>query len=544
MTVSLSSLATPVFASTPSYGTTFNLSNDAGASSIPQVASSGSHVYVVWQDDTPGRPNIFFRASAHNGTGFGSAIILSSNTGWSVNPQIAASGSNVFVVWQDNSTGNYNILLRASSNNGTSFGPILPLFSVRLDSMMPQIAASGGSVYVVWQQTTSKNPQVYFTFSSNNGTSFQPAVNLSNDAGSALSPQVAVSANYVFVVWRDNSPGNDDVFLESSSNFGVSFGSPANLSNNPGESFNPKISVTGSDVYVVWADNTPGHYQVLFRGSTNYGVAFTPSLSQPALNVSNDPGIAIEPQVSSSGNNVYVAWRDSTTGNSQIFFKGSNDNGLSFPGAPLLNLSHDSGTAYNAHMGSAGANVYVGWSDTTPGVEQMFLANSMNSGGSFGNWTDLSNDQGFSLNPQVAASGLNVYVVWQDSAPGNYNIFFKAGTLGLIKPPFAYPESILTFENKPVIVQLSGSDPQGLALTFYVVSAPTHGTLSNLTSTGPSSAQVSYTPGLNFTGADAFTFRTNNGWTNSTIATVSVTVQAIFIVPAGAAAGGRLPLAV
>ena len=80
-----------------------NLSNNTGDSRDPQIAASGNNVYVTWEDDdTPaGNNDIFFRASNNNGTSFGPPINLSNNTGFSFDPQIAASGNNVYVTWED-----------------------------------------------------------------------------------------------------------------------------------------------------------------------------------------------------------------------------------------------------------------------------------------------------------------------------------------------------------------------------------------------------------------------------------------------------------
>jgi hypothetical protein len=537
--LSIPGTTTLVFASAPSFSSTINLSNNPGTSSYPQVAASAGYQYVVWQDDTPGRPNTFFRAGNHNGTSFGPTINLSPGTGWSQNPQIAAIGNSVYAVWQDNSSGSFNILFRASFNNGASFGPIINLDSLRLDSTIPQVAASGNNVYVVWQQTGSKTMQVYFAWSNNAGTSFT-AINLSNDAGTALSPQVAASGNNVYVVWRDNTPGNDEVFFALSTTNGTSFASTVNLSNNPGESFNPAITVSGTNVYVAWPDSTSGNFEILFRASTNGGTSFTPLLSQPATNLSNNPGGSIEPQLAASGNGICVAWRDSTLGNSQIFFRSSTNNGATF--TPVVNLSNDAGTAYNARLAMMNTDVYVVWADTTPGVEDVFLASSTDGGLSFGSPTNISNNSGFSLNPELAATNVSVYVVWQDDTPGNYDVFFKIGTLATIMAPQANAQNVVTPQNKSLVITLTGSDPQGLALVFYVVSAPTHGVLGTLTSTGPTSAQVTYTPSPTYWGQDSLTFKVWNTWLNSTTAVVSIAVQPN-ITSGSSTGGGHFPLA-
>jgi len=65
-----------------------------------------------------------------------------------------------------------------------------------------------------------------------------------------VSPRNAISGNNVYVVWRDNTPGNNEVFYRRSIDGGASFGSTVNLSNNDGSSTSPFIAVSGSNVYV------------------------------------------------------------------------------------------------------------------------------------------------------------------------------------------------------------------------------------------------------------------------------------------------------
>ena len=57
------------------------------------------------------------------------------------------------------------------------------------------------------------------------------------------------------------------------------------------------------------------------------------------------------------------------------------------------------------------------------------------------------------------------------------------------------------------------------SLTFNVLAQPVHGTLS-----GGSSATRTYTPAAGYSGPDSFTFRANDGTTNSNIASVNITV--------------------
>jgi hypothetical protein len=92
-------------------------------------------------------------------------------------------------------------------------------------------------------------------------------------------------------------------------------------------------------------------------------------------------------------------------------------------------------------------------------------------------------------------------------------------------PPVAAPQSITLAENSSTNITLTGSDSQGRMLTFTLVTLPTHGTVSG---TPPS---VTYKAATNYFGSDAFTFKVNNGLTDSLPATISLTVTQVYYPP-------------
>jgi MYXO-CTERM domain-containing protein len=84
--------------------------------------------------------------------------------------------------------------------------------------------------------------------------------------------------------------------------------------------------------------------------------------------------------------------------------------------------------------------------------------------------------------------------------------------------PVAQAQSVSTSAETPVAFTLAGTDVEGDALTYTVVTQPINGTL---TGTG---AALTYTPAAGFSGNDAFTFKVNDGAADSAPATVSVAV--------------------
>src|SRR5207249_820540 len=90
--------------------------------------------------------------------------------------------------------------------------------------------------------------------------------------------------------------------------------------------------------------------------------------------------------------------------------------------------------------------------------------------------------------------------------------------------PVANPGSLSTDEDEAVSGTLSASDIDGDPLTYAIVTAPQHGTV---TITDASTGAFVYTPAANYNGPDSFTFRASDGSLASTPATVSITVRSV-----------------
>ena len=85
-------------------------------------------------------------------------------------------------------------------------------------------------------------------------------------------------------------------------------------------------------------------------------------------------------------------------------------------------------------------------------------------------------------------------------------------------PPVANAQTVELQPNTSKAITLTGSDNTNDALTYTVLTQPTNGVLSG---TAPN---VTYTPTANYTGADSFTFRVNDGVNNSSAAVVTLNV--------------------
>ncbi|MSU57437.1 MAG: tandem-95 repeat protein [Pedosphaera sp.] len=134
-------------------------------------------------------------------------------------------------------------------------------------------------------------------------------------------------------------------------------------------------------------------------------------------------------------------------------------------------------------------------------------------------------------------SDVFTYRAYDSGATGN-TATVTITVLATNTPPTANAQSVSTPQNTAKAITLTGSDPDGNPLTFATVTSPANGTLSGLnTNTGA----ITYTPNASFIGTDSFTFRVNDGTTNSAPATVTINVGAqadLAVFKTGSATGG------
>jgi hypothetical protein len=94
------------------------------------VSQNGNNVYIVWWTNQSGNWEVMFRASTDSGQTFGDKINLSNSTDTeSQNAEIVAFGNNVYVSWWETNpeNGSSDSMLRVSTDRGQTFGPVVML---------------------------------------------------------------------------------------------------------------------------------------------------------------------------------------------------------------------------------------------------------------------------------------------------------------------------------------------------------------------------------------------------------------------------------
>jgi hypothetical protein len=224
-------------ATTPALSTPLRLQrNQAGASAEDiAIAAAGNNIYVAWTDLRAAAKQVRVAVSNNQGTSWsqvsgqtdGVLLHPDSLLADASHPAVAARGSNVIVVWQDNRSGKADIRTNHSSNNGVNWLAQTPRVDTGdnpglTDSLAPKVAMGvGNTVYAAWQDLRFPSYAILAnvsidggnTFHANAGTTFRMDINSTPQGGGTAngasadsqSPFVLGSSatNRSAVVWID-----------------------------------------------------------------------------------------------------------------------------------------------------------------------------------------------------------------------------------------------------------------------------------------------------------------------------------------------------
>ena len=226
------------------------------------VARAGSNVYVCWEDERSGVPNVYFSMSdSYGATGTWTTPAGVDPVGGQYHkqeyPVMAITGKRVYLAWQDNRDTDLNVYMNHSKDGGKTWDPNDVR---RVDTDTPW---GGDSLYIVIAATTVETGGGNLNGVSPGGGVSYKLHGASGETGATWKkpPQ---SRDLVYCFWRDyrNSQGSFmlDVYFNYSHDGGLTWGNPDQRMNTdhstPGTFWvgEPAIAASEKGVYVVWLD--------------------------------------------------------------------------------------------------------------------------------------------------------------------------------------------------------------------------------------------------------------------------------------------------
>ncbi len=373
------------------------ISDSSGESSRPaMLASPTAGLVVAWSDGRGSSSQIFVRrwngsAWVEMGPGSASGGGVSNTNGNSDFPALSAdaAGSPV-LAWHDNADGDNEIYIRrwngsAWTEMGSGSAARGGISDNRGESSHPALALVGGDLFVVWDDDSKGNLEIYglawdgSQWNDMGGSATGGGI--SRNDGDSILPSVAALDGRPVVAWGDLSGGDSEIYARRYNgkrwtNAGKGSAEDGGISDNDGVSRGVDLVAGPNSVYAAWGDDSGGDLEIYvleFDGKAwsevGRGSARGGGISVNSGN-SQAPALAL-----GAGNRPIVTWYDGSTGDTEIFGRqwtgvrwaeitngtgrgggvSDNDGGSSWPAATVT----DSGIPYIAWADNSGGNFEI-----------------------------------------------------------------------------------------------------------------------------------------------------------------------------------------
>jgi hypothetical protein len=284
-------------------------------------------------------------------------------------------------------------------------------------------ATASGTLQAVWWEGRDGNAEVYGKRSTDNGATWLPDQNLSNDADTSWCQSLAVSDSTIHLVYKDRH-GGWGVFYRRSTDAGATW-LPDTVLAREASPIGGCMTDAASDslVHVMWSAFRGSNSEAYYRRSTDCGLTWLTE-----QRISFDSARSEDPAVAASDSFVHVVWFDTRAGSGDPFYRRSTDNGATW--GPETRLSNDTAFSYAPTLAVADSFVHVAWIDRRHGPFQTYYKRSADFGATWGPDVRIADNTGGCLFPVLAASGLNVHIAWYDNRTGNNQIYYRNSTDG------------------------------------------------------------------------------------------------------------------
>jgi hypothetical protein len=241
-------------------------------------------LWIFWTRKSVGSYNLFYVTTTDRGASWSQETQLTANS--SANAGVSAcqaSDGTIWVVWGSDRTGNYELFYKTSSDLGASWSNDTQLTFDSRPDLKPVIRQlSDGSFWVVWASDRSGDYDVYLKVSSDNGGSWSDDVQLTNDSYLDRMPTVAQTSNgTIWVVWASDRTGNYDLYYKTSSDLGASWSDDTQLTSGPKVESNPCVLQTlNGKIWLFWSKREPADVEtstddIYYMYSSDQGTSWT-----------------------------------------------------------------------------------------------------------------------------------------------------------------------------------------------------------------------------------------------------------------------------
>jgi hypothetical protein len=371
--------------------------------------------------------------------------------------EIAASGNYINVAWWylmetlyivTSTDGGYTWINRQLTDDSTT------------NAVIPQIAASGSNVYVVYP-AARPNQGVYLNRSSDYGVTWLPTQRIYYTARNYGESPVITSKDSMVYISADIEvnyvPPNQNwvTWLFRSRDFGQTWPDTFFVSDTTSSGLGPDLAVNNIGLHLIrgYGLISSNVMEVLYSGSSDGGETWF----GPIMVSDNDSSGSFWPQIAAWGDsNVAVSWTDYKASpeewSGDAFFSKSTDDGHTWSAPYQLTFSHG---VEATDITASGDTIIITYNDYQNGSAAIYAIVSLDEGESWQEELRISDSSYYCSEPSVTMSNGLAHISWSQSMNipniGHYEIYYDRGSIssGIWQDESALPEDDLLISSYP-----------------------------------------------------------------------------------------------
>jgi len=319
---------------TETWSAPVRLTWNSGQSDSPDIIVDPSgYVHVVWIDNTPGNDEIYHKFTYDNGITWSAPIRVTWTSGGSQDVSIAASSNSwirmayreykeldteIHYKEYNPGTGTWSAPVRLTYTSGFATNPW-----IGVDGQ----GTIGGNIHVIWEDDSVGNKELYHKLSTDNGDNWSLVHRITYTSGDSQKPCFVFTSNDMLrLIYYDNTVGNHEIYYKERYPDTGNWGGLRRLTWTSAASLQPTIAADiNDDIHVVYADRTPGVYDLYHKKSTDGGNNWS-AVTRITWSWSNSHWARMV--VSESDNHIHLVYIDESPGNSECYFKRGNQTAI------------------------------------------------------------------------------------------------------------------------------------------------------------------------------------------------------------------------
>lgn len=301
----------------------------SGVAGYPVLSGAGRDLVILYHYNGPNGYVIHSQRSTDEGNTWSQPQVISTGAGSTgITPKITFDGTTLYAAWEERPA-KYQIYFSKSTDMGQTWSTAVNISNTTVDSRWVQVKWENGRLHCIWLDSPSYPAHdIAYIYSDNGGTTWSQYRQLTTDVLPQTRACLQARGDMVYIASQDMYQINfSEIALMKSTDKGLTWSSPVNLTNNSGNSQFADLAIADEPngqhrIYMAWFDNTHSapnydNSDIYFAMSTNSGDTWT----QP-VNLSNNPDNSYQGRIAlkryPGSDSLFVVWYDYSTGNAEI----------------------------------------------------------------------------------------------------------------------------------------------------------------------------------------------------------------------------------